>query len=201
MRWGNRGLTLTELLVSTALIGIITLGVVAFSISMKGIQESTNKTTLLNMQVIAVMTNIKRDAFLAVGNQADPGILVEFSTPANNNWIAFRQDQNVPPTPADFSDDVWVIYIRDLTADTLRTCTKTSAPTSAASILDSSCSAANALELSSHIENVMFELITAGRFNVDIMVQVRFTPGTVVNPIDNPEYILSDQISPPGHNW
>jgi len=109
----KKALTLTELIVVSLLIGIVMIGIVSFSASMKQMQVSTNRETILAMQTTAAMTHITTNAALAIGFSGDPGIFTNNS--ATREWISFRQDRN--QTPDDYMDDTWTIYfIRKLPA-------------------------------------------------------------------------------------
>ena len=134
------GLTLTELLVTTTIIGIMMLGVVAADHSLSRGEQGASRGAVVTMRVNAMMTNITKNAALAVGTDSQRGICISSSTDpilacqavadnvttANTNYICFHQDFNpvVPAgadpldqvywrkTPGDFSDDRWVCYTR-----------------------------------------------------------------------------------------
>ncbi|MCK5178564.1 MAG: prepilin-type N-terminal cleavage/methylation domain-containing protein, partial [Candidatus Omnitrophica bacterium] len=65
----KKGITLTELIVASILIGIVMIGVAAFSASIEQLHTSTNRSTILTMKTTATMNHITRAAYLAVGDE------------------------------------------------------------------------------------------------------------------------------------
>jgi hypothetical protein len=201
----SKGLTLTELIVSSILVGIVMVGVVSFGFIIDEMQKTTNRSTSLSMETTALITHMTKNASLATGNKANPGIVVEDTNPANNDWISFRLD--LANTPADYSDDTWFIYLRDLTADTLSTCTKPAAagpdPTGVPA-----CNA-NALQLTNKIQDIEFSFVnpdnhyTFPEMSLFVLVDIttRHSPGQPIDPLDNPEYSITTQIYPSSHSW
>lgn len=115
----NTGLTLTELLVASFLMSIIMLGIVSFNFAIKEIQEVTNKSSLISVDVMLAMNYLNEDAQKAVGNgdidpDLDQGSGVRYTEQGTMESICFRLDTNgsgVPNnSPPDYSDDTWVCY-------------------------------------------------------------------------------------------
>ncbi len=204
--FSEKGMTLTELIVSSILVGIVMVGVVSFGFIIDEMQKTTNRATSLSMETTAVISHITKNASLATGNRANPGIIVEDTTVAKNDWISFRLD--TLNTPSDYTDDTWFIYRRDLANNAIYTCTKTAAlgpdPTGYAP-----CSNANALQLSNKIENVEFSFVnpdnpyTFPALSLFVLVNItaRHFPGVATDPLDNPEYNITTQIYPSSHSW
>ncbi|MBI5415356.1 MAG: prepilin-type N-terminal cleavage/methylation domain-containing protein, partial [Candidatus Omnitrophica bacterium] len=69
----KNGLTLTELLVATILMGIVMAGVASFSLVVKQAGETTSSGTVLAIQTAAAMHYIKEDALSAVGDNSNRG--------------------------------------------------------------------------------------------------------------------------------
>lgn len=105
---GKKGVTFVELLVSTILVGIVMLGVVSFSMTIKNLQESSNTFGNTSMELMAAVRLLSRDIMLAVGDESDRGI-VTYQNGTKQN-ICFRLDKNIPVTPGDYSDDTWNCY-------------------------------------------------------------------------------------------
>ena len=57
----NKGLTLTELIVSSVLIGIIMLSIASIIISTQNMQSSTSKKNIIIGRVTAAMIEIRKD--------------------------------------------------------------------------------------------------------------------------------------------
>ena len=72
----QKGLTLTELLVATILIGIVMTGVSAFSVFVKQARDSTGSGTILAVQTATAMHYMVQDANKAVGDSSDRGSLL-----------------------------------------------------------------------------------------------------------------------------
>ncbi len=113
----KKGLTLTELLVSTVLIGIVMVGVASFSMTIKNLQESSNQSGITMLQMISAMRYITRDASFAVGEEGDRGVWVD--DVGVSRGICFRHD-TASATPGDYTDDTWVCYVHDNTNVILR---------------------------------------------------------------------------------
>jgi type II secretory pathway pseudopilin PulG len=190
----RKALSLTELLVASILIGIIMLGVMSFNIGVKKMQETTNKTTLLAMRTAAAMTHITKNASLAIGHLDSLGI----DDSGGNNWISFRLDKNDPiTTPDDFTDDTWVVYIRD--ANTLITCEQTAA---VGSVPVGNCGGNPTLTvLSQDIFATTFSVVNdlVSGIYVDIELDTRFDTTLDSAPITNPDYKLTTRINPKNH--
>lgn len=206
--FSKKGMTLTELIVSSILVGIVMVGVVSFGFIIDEMQKTTNRATSLSMETTAVISHITKNASLATGNKANPGIIVEDTTVANNDWIAFRLD--IPNTPSNYSDDTWFIYRRDLAENAIYTCTKpASLGTGADPTGYAPCTNANALQLTNKIQNVEFSFVnpdnpyTYPTLSLFVLVDIttRHSPGVAIDPLDNPEYNITTQIYPSSHSW
>ena len=107
------GITLTELLVATILMGIVMLGIVSVDFAVRQMSKKTSSTALLRMYTSAVMQEIARNAAIITGDPNNPGFL---SFPVGNpTRFYFRQDINAATglpnnTPQDTSDDGWICY-------------------------------------------------------------------------------------------
>ncbi|MFT7538659.1 MAG: prepilin-type N-terminal cleavage/methylation domain-containing protein [Lysobacterales bacterium] len=108
----NKGVTLTELIISSVLIGIIMLGVMSFSFALKRIEESTSTGASFDSTTAGFLSMFSRDVEKATGDSSNHGIIT--NTTGINNVICFRHDL-IPtppdlPTPHDYTDDEWVCY-------------------------------------------------------------------------------------------
>lgn len=190
----KNALTLTELLVASILIGIVVTGVGVFSITIKRIEDSTSKATILATETTAVMSDMTRNASLAIGWQGNPGIVVN-----GTSWIAFRQDQNASPTPGVYTDDTWVIYVHS--SNTLTVCEML-----AASPPDPAACVGSTITLTKKLLSKTFTFVTNSampdpEFYVNLIITTRDDPTKAEDPIKNPEYSMRTKVSPPSHSW
>lgn len=206
----KNAVTLTELLVGTMLIGIVMVGIAAFSNAIKQIHGSTDKSTILAMRTAFALKQMSADAFLAVGSNllSDSGLsdclpncgLVYKDTGAQRS-ICFRQDADNDPTS--YTNDIWICYYDNGTNNIIDRCVGTPV----ANVPPSSfaqCSAALAVVTPYNyqlIQNDFFEVVkdAGGRLEyVEIFLTTRSDIGAPVHPMDNPEYTLTTRVSPPG---
>lgn len=198
----KNGITLTELLVASVLVGIVMLGVASFSVSIKQFQNSTNKSTITEMKTKAAMARITKDAYLAVGDETDRGI-VAYSA-GQNLSICFRHDTN---NPSSYTDDAWKCYFRGNQDDLLACnvppqsvpvqnighCNNTGGGGAPSRLL---------LELDP-AKNIFYQLVenASGQLEyVELSLTGIFDQTAVKHPINNPTYTTTTQVSPPGHS-
>ncbi|HPN87974.1 MAG TPA: type II secretion system protein [Candidatus Omnitrophota bacterium] len=184
----KKGLTLTELLVSTVLVGIVLIGVVSFNFAISQIERSSSKATILALETAAVMSQIVKDASLAVGFSADPGIINP-----NSTEIGFRQDVN--GTPENYADDQWISYTRY--DKYLGICPE-------APPVVSCFTPPVGPYISNKIFAVSFSLEqdkVAKTFYIDISLATIYDPAKAYDPITNPSVKMDARVSPKGHGW
>ena len=143
----RNALTLTELLMTTAIVGIIMLGVVSVDYALRKQNRSSYGSLLSLLGAQSIAQRVITEATKAVGTSADPGIVVGSQTGGPGpvritdvNTFCIRRDMKNTPTS-------WVCYWRSTTlADTVTgmvnfyTCTK-SLP--AGSVIGQGCSSAD----------------------------------------------------------
>lgn len=193
----HNALTLTELLVSTILMGIVMVGIAGFSVFIKQARDSTSTGSLLAIQVATAMHYITEDANKAVGDSSDRG--VRFDGPQQS--ICFRRDVN---DPASYADDVWACYWYDAASDALWKCADIAAAGVVPPANFAACNTSGAIRLVTiqPAETDYFEVINDadGRFQyVDIELNAIANPNQPVNPMTNPTHKLFTRISPPAH--
>lgn len=220
----HKGLTLTELIVSIVMISIVMLGVAAFSVAIKQIQESTNKSTVLAMQMAGAMSHVTKNATLAIGYIGDPGIYTgDANAGVANPYVCFRQD--LSSTPWNYDDDTWVMYVVDAAPNNnLLSC---SIPNAAQFInsQDSADTAADAcLNTAAFFQYVVLQNVInmvpppvdhqtkftlainpapdVLDFYIEITLSTQYNPSNpTIHPLDNPVMTFTTRISPPGHSW
>lgn len=197
----QKGLTLTELIVASILISIVLVGVAAFSISLKQMEQTTSEASLLNMQASSALSHIKNNAFIAIGYQGDPGI--NWDTAATPPYFSFRHD--VSNTPIQYDDDEWTIYTDGSIPNTLYVCTQDAAEGPVPDI-SGACEPPDGtqpdnLVLLNNITAIDFTLETAGQFYFYVEITTRSDPSKVEDPLRNPEVTVYERISPVSHSW
>ncbi len=195
----SKGLTLTELLVSAILIGIVMTGVAAFSLFVKQARDSTGEGTILAVQTATAMHYIKEDALEAVGDSGDRG--VRFDSPGQLS-VCFRHDVS---DPTSYTDDIWACYWYDATSNALWKCSDRDASATIPPANFGTCNTgSNAIKLVTLNPAAAdyFEVVddADGRFAyVDITLNTISNPGRPASTITNPTYQLFTRVSPPAH--
>ncbi len=190
------GLTLTELLVSTILIGIVMLGVVGFSLSIKQFQDSASRTTTLRMRLASAMDLLVEDAKLAVGDTINPGIAVYQNS--TDQSICFRHDVN---DPSSYADDIWICYYHGTTYSLYRYVGTSSAnvPCSSASTCSvGTTSIEHVIDLVHEGDGEFFQFLSDG--SIEFTIKTSYEPSKLSHPIDNPEYSLTTRVMPLAHS-
>lgn len=192
----KNGMSLTELIVASILVGIVMLGVISFTSSMKSVQGSTSNSTIPSVKLASVMFEISKDASLAIGDQTDTGI--EEDDAGATKHLCFRQDNDGAGTsnisPADYSDDVWVCYLMD-NNNTLHKCIDADF----ANCVDGSTSP-QFPDLITLSQNSFFDVVEVGNppriEYIHLDIKTRNVPTAAIHPINNPEFKLETNISP-----
>ena len=99
-----RAITLTELLISTTVVGIIMLGVISSDYAIRKQSDNASAGALAALNGQGMLKHIIDNAGKAVGDKSLPGI----NYPNDKAWFCIRQDIN--KTPIDFADDAWICY-------------------------------------------------------------------------------------------
>lgn len=102
-------MTLAELLTATIIVGIMMLGIVSIELAMRRTFSTTSKSASLSMRVSGAMVHLSRNISRAIGDAGSRGIIKDTSiSPCTKLYV--RQDNDVSPSPADYSNDTWVRY-------------------------------------------------------------------------------------------
>lgn len=191
----QNGITLTELLVASILIGIVMIGVASFSVSIQKLQSATNRSSVIAMRTTAVMNRMVKDAYLAVGDEANRGVV---AGSGGTGSICFRHDAD--NNPATYTGDDWVCYYGRPNRE-LWLCGDGAVPP-----VNNwgNCSAGNGEIRLLDLEDTDITRVVNtpdGRFEyVEITIFAIFQRTGTYHPIDNPSYTLTTQVSPPGHS-
>ena len=195
----HKALTLTELLVSTVLISIVMVGVASFSFVIKQLQSTTDKSGLLSMRLSAAMNRMGRDALLTVGDPASPGIL-SYSSGVTRS-ICFRHD--VDNTPLTYADDEWICYFYDSGGTNILKRCDNPDPPSIPPGADAQCDTAADVQTFLSLSNInFFNIVYNAELRLDyveITLTSRYDMTKAAHVIENPEQVLTIQISPPNY--
>jgi len=182
-------MTLTELVVASVLIGIVMVGIASFSFVIKQLQDSINRKGIITLRASTGLTQITNEISLASGQNAidwDDG----------NDAICARQDQNIPVTPDDTSDDTWICFTQGA-ANLVSRCEVFEPAQPDTTVLDCSIGGTETIQLGS---NGFFTVQqTAGNIEfIEFSLNVRFDSTIAVHPITNPQTTISTRVVPPG---
>jgi len=202
----KRGLSLTELLVASVVIGIVMVGVASFSSGVKTIQDSTSKSSILSMRAAGAMAHMKKDASLTVGDSDSPGVFTDIDAPYR--IICFRHDTD--EDPYSYTNDTWVCYSRNDTTSQIDKCVEM---TTAQRPVDSICPAGFKVTTFRYRTSpgVAFYAL-GGDTNsndqidpgetleyIEIRLTTVYNAAAAVHPVKNPEHTSITRVSPPGH--
>ena len=196
----NKGITLTELIVASVMIGIVMIGVSSFGLTIKKLQSSTNSSALLSMKAKTIMARMSVDALATIGDVPDPGYVTSGGGPDVS--ICFRHDVNT--TPSLYTDDEWTCYYRDA-QNILSLCTVPTVPGNVPPSNDGECDGSGTRnELIDMTQADFYDIFEVGIDNrleyFDLHISAIYDNTTAMDPITNPEYFVSTRISPPGQS-
>lgn len=191
----SHGLSLTELLIASAIIGIIMTGIAVFTISVRQLQATSQTTMYTNMKLTALMKTIRTDAELTIGDPTDSGIRT--NTAGSTRSICFRHD--VENTPETYSDDLWACWYHHNASPGMRRCYNldpVNVPPTSTAMCTSAADTRDYFELA---DINFFSLTTdsEGRLNY---LNLSLTAHDTTKPFDalkNPNITLATKISPP----
>lgn len=101
----KKAITLIELLIALVLFLVIIMGAVSFDLAgRRFLRSSERKTEVLN-DLTFILEHLFKNVSLATGDINSEGIKVP-----DGDHLRVRLDLNSPPTPSDYSDDLWIEY-------------------------------------------------------------------------------------------
>ena len=204
-------MTLMELLVATALVGIVMVGTLSVDSAVHRIRKTTSDSGTVALQTSATMLRITTDVAQAVGDAQNPGIL-----DCRVNNVNYPSCQSILTNPTFcvrqdisdinvYTDDKWVCYWKPLTTQDpqIYRCAGLSNP--------GECNTSNEVVGTVACDNVTCSSaaayvfsITANPFSFNIDITNRSFPTQpydINKPQQNPQYQLSSHISPAGHSY
>ena len=220
------GITLTELIVASVLMGIVMIGVISFSLAIKQIQQSGSSTIFAQMKAANIINHIRRNAASAIGYRNNPGVIEcdETDSPpirppgqtssCSPFYFAFRHDINL--TPSNYSDDRWIIYTDGNIPGKLYYCYQTGGPFPQPGVdplypyipkfgAGEPCELTKAQLLADNV-SLTFNFhadpsITKQELFFEITVYVPEDPTKPVDPVTNPEYSMTIHVYPQSSSW
>ncbi|MDP8266694.1 MAG: prepilin-type N-terminal cleavage/methylation domain-containing protein [Candidatus Aceula meridiana] len=177
----KNGLTLTELVVATILMGVIMLGVASIDIGIRNAFEGTTENIAVTSEVSSIMHHISTNANQATGwagVTSDPDAAGFVLSGASK--LSIRVDDSNPPTPDDLTKDNWHIYDAAIAANSITYCVR---PTS-----NGVC-----LITDQHLGNGRILTFTPQLLDTQTLVVTisgRFDPSEPGDAITNPGYVL-----------
>ncbi len=190
----QRGLTLVELLVAVVLVVIVTLGTAGFSVSMGRLQRASRRQTLSTIEAESAMVTLRKAALQTVGDNNDRGIY-SLDKPAIN-MICFRHAAN---DIFSYDDDVWWCFGVDSSND-LWACDPIDAPLPVPMTWSQCGSKTHMIGLS---DRNFYDIVEDGSgrlLSVKLSLTLRQDRSSPVHPVNNPEYTLTTEVSPPGQS-
>jgi prepilin-type N-terminal cleavage/methylation domain-containing protein len=188
------GMTLTELLVSSILVGIVMIGVGNFSASIKRSQETTHRYSHIGMQLSGLSGMLKQDALLAVGENSNRGV-VDLSVAGTSKIVCFRHDQGNITT---YADDLWQCWHAVISSGELYHCGDLP---SAINNCSSISTAQPKMVLSNPSSFFTITNDADGRLNyVSFDLRAREDLSRPADPIKNPEIKIVLEVAPVVHS-
>lgn len=202
----KKGLSLTELLIASVLIGIVMVGVMAFNFSVKSIEDTSTKASLTALRASQALGFLKRDAETATGDASDPGIVHGINAGGDPS-ICFRQDKSIPVTPGIYTDDTWVCFYVE--TDQLKRCANLPAAAAVPLYTDATCTTATGKTIPPLIDLTDKNFFTVAKTidgaltrisSVTFTITTRYDTSTGASVLENPTYTLTTKVSPIAHS-
>ncbi|MFH1359584.1 MAG: prepilin-type N-terminal cleavage/methylation domain-containing protein [Candidatus Omnitrophota bacterium] len=196
------GMTLTELLIASVLIGIVAIGAISMDIAVRQMREGSSRNAILAMRTSVVMMDIAKHAQQATGDLSAWG-LADLSSAAESTLCMRFDDPTLPlPTPGDYADDVARCYTRfqpPLVDNNIHYCEFNNWA------LINDCLGAD--PVIGQATNFNFQLPDPGAGDLYLQVTITdcfrpdLTGDLACGAPSNPEYTLTSRISPAAHSF
>lgn len=202
----KKGMTLTELIIATVLVGIVTLGLVAAEQAVRMSRQSSMRDSQISGQMQATMLVLNRSASLTVGDSADTGIYQYLS--GTDMTTCFRQgtgDVNV------YTDDVWSCWWVNRATGLLSSCenlnntvTSCAGQASLRSWVTLTFDASytrfySVVDTSDTVIAPGNAIVTGTKVAyIQLTLKSLYNTSKAEHPIENPEYTLTANVSPAG---
>ena len=180
----QKAITLTELIVSTMILGIIMTGIVSLDHALQVSSQGTSRNALVAMRTSAIMQHIIKNAQLAKGDSNTEAIMTESVGPTFT--IRIRQEGDVdPPTLA---TEKWATYTYSSATHVILFCETPN--------LIINCIAGNNIGTLSNMQASVINDPVKQRFYFETTLTNRLDLNASADPFENPEMTLTSQTSP-----
>lgn len=205
-------MTLMELLVATALVGIVLVSTLSVDYTIHSMRKTTGDSATVAMATSATMIELTSNIQKAVGDAQDLGIVLDSSVPPK--WFCARQDTD--NNPEDYTNDNWTCYWKPTGSSdpNIYTCTKNvslgqtpGACTTTDRIVGTAACGGSWPTVDCSTYLLTFSLTNSpstNEFYFDIALTNRSNPTSLVDPnapLKNPQYSLNSRIAPLGHSY
>jgi len=207
-------LTLTELLVSCVLMGVVMVGIAGYSATVKRMYDTTDKQTILAMQAASAVASVERNASMSFGFQdtTNPNFSYVQNLANPISYWSFRADPN--NTPTIYTDDVWSItYKWNAGANQydLYTCFQQEGVGpglgSTPDVAQAPCGVNRIRMLGNSVQAFSINrVIDPSPSALDMYVEVTLTASTdpasfADDPLDDPAFTITTRIPMTSHSW
>lgn len=202
----NHAMTLTELIVASVLVGIVTLGLVAAEQAVRMSRQSSNRDAQISAQMQAAMMRISKDSNSTVGDFSNTGIY-QYAV-VNDITICFRHANGDANS---YTDDLWNCWWANRSSRALASCENLVNPVTTcagqASLLTwTTLTFEGTYQTFYSVFDVTDGIVAPAGANITntkisyIQIDLRSRPNPTLpeHPIENPNYRLTSRISPAG---
>ena len=207
--FSNNAMTLTELIVASVLVGIVTLGLIAAEQAIRMSRQSSHRDAQISAQLQAAMIKLNQDASSTVGDVTDTGIY-QYSL-GDDLGICFRQAAGDANT---YMDDIFNCWSVNKSSGLLTSCSDAMLPAPFTSCIGKPdqfdwvtlipfdityptfYSVVNTSDTTIAPTNFIIKNQKISYIQLDL--RSRYNRSVADHPIENPTYILNARISPTG---
>ena len=109
----NKGLTLTELIVSTVILGIVGISINSIDFALRRTHTALSQKASLTTENARILLHLMKNIQLATGDKSNPGLsngqpFGTYSTAPYLLWVRAQNYVNPNPDPNSYTDDIWV---------------------------------------------------------------------------------------------
>lgn len=194
----NAGLTLTELIVSTAIVGIVMLGVVGADYAVRYTEKSGRDVALTEMRMARMMRHVMSNAYLAIGTSANPGIVIGSLGNNNSNYVCFRHDDNEDMLISAGNVDQWRCYSRR--TNNFVFCTRNTANScpGGATVIGQ---VTDTMYADNPPSFIMDDDVNVQKIEFNFTLATRPDPAAADDPMTNPTRVLTSSVTPYLHRF
>jgi prepilin-type N-terminal cleavage/methylation domain-containing protein len=191
----QRGLSLTELLVASAMIGIVTLGMTGFTVMFTTMERTSEGAGSGAIQVTGAASALRRDIQAAIGDRNNPGILFD----DNRQILVMRHEVGLDP--ANYLNDTWVCWVVNgrllqRTVDPISLATQVNPPTPT-TVAQCQDRGQTRTYLTTPVQNFFEVVVNGTRIDfVTLNLTYRLDPAAAADPMANPETTFTTSVNP-----